>query len=75
MINWFIDWRQRSLLQHVHVHVVLSIIRIPKINKICHERDGSCMVNVKWVSFYAMMYSLGMQIAVFDYFLLALIAG
>ena len=32
MINWFIDWRRRSLLQHVHV--VLSIICITKINKL-----------------------------------------
>lgn len=36
--NWFMDWSQRFLLQHVHVHVVLSIICIQKINKIGCER-------------------------------------
>ena len=72
--------RDLCCAQHVQVHVVLSIICILKVYKIGHERDGSCMVNIKWVAVYPMMvypmmYSLVMQIAIFDYFLLGLIAG
>ena len=70
MINWFIDWNQRSLLQHV----VRSTICIQKkeIKLVTKEMEAG-QRKVRYC--LSKTYSLGMQIAIFDYFLLALIAG